>query len=161
MHAIPCLKSWCMTTISEIRENGEGAMFLACLHAISRSVFHAIACLKCMLFHASNPDVLSSLARAKRAERAWCIWSVDTQFLWLFLMLFDILNPCYSMSLILMYGDHLRGRRDRRQRDVVGLLTRNVSVDILCFLMSQIHAILYLKSWCMTRISEVSIWVEN
>ena len=46
-----------MTTISEVRESEEGAMFLICLHAISQSVFHVIACLKSILFHVSNPDV--------------------------------------------------------------------------------------------------------
>ena len=58
MHAILYLKSWCtswcMATISEIREGGESAMFLACLHAMSLPVSHAIACLKCMPFRASN-----------------------------------------------------------------------------------------------------------
>ena len=51
---ISCLKSWCMTTISEVRESEDDAIFLTCLHANSQPVFHAIACLKCMLFLVSN-----------------------------------------------------------------------------------------------------------
>ena len=59
-----------MTTISEIKESEDDAMFLICLHAISRSVSHAIACLKCMLFCVSIADVGSSLERSERAKRA-------------------------------------------------------------------------------------------
>ena len=44
------------------------------------------------------------------------------------------------MPQILMYGDHLRGRRGRRRRDVFGLLTRDVSACIPRYCMPQIHA---------------------
>ena len=87
--------------------------------------------------------------------------SISHAFQYLKFVLFHALNPCYFMSQTLRYDDHLRGQRDRRGRDVFDLLTRDVSVRISCFSMSQMHAIRYLKCWWRIVIRDIKESEEN
>ena len=86
---------------------------------------HAISCLKCMLFRASNPDVWRLLARSERTKRARCFWSAYTRFLDLYLTLLHVSNACYVMPQILMYCQYLSWKSDqlhtlrRLRKDVV------------------------------------------